>query len=109
MTDRTELVRLRRLSELLDHDRDDPAGEVDVPAFQIVGSGDATGSVDNEEELDASVCIECRHQASEVFCEQCHDHFCKLCYGGQHRKGNRKTHTYQPILQPGKDMVGYGI
>ncbi|CAK4218405.1 unnamed protein product [Aphanomyces euteiches] len=104
MTDRTELVRLRRLSELLDHDRDDPAGEVDVPAFQIVGSGDATGSVDNEEELDASVCIECRHQASEVFCEQCHDHFCKLCYGGQHRKGNRKTHTYQPILQPGKDM-----
>ncbi|RHY30040.1 hypothetical protein DYB32_004669 [Aphanomyces invadans] len=102
MTDRKGLYRLRRLSELLDHsdeDDDDASSmNVDAPASQVVGASDVNAVVDNEEELDTTVCIECRHQAAEVFCEQCHDHFCQLCYGGQHRKGNRKTHTFQPIL-----------
>ncbi|RHY38081.1 hypothetical protein DYB25_008160 [Aphanomyces astaci] len=103
MSDRKGLYRLRRLSELLDHsdeEDDDSSMDVDVhvPASQVVGTTDVNAVVDNEEELDASVCVECRHQAAEVFCEQCHDHFCRLCYGGQHRKGNRKAHTFQPIL-----------
>ncbi|KAF0720530.1 Aste57867_249 [Aphanomyces stellatus] len=115
MSDRTGLYRLRRLSELLDHDDEIDDETMDesmhLVSQVVVGANDADAAavVDNEEELDASVCVDCRHQASEVFCEQCHDHFCLLCYGGQHRKGNRKTHTYQPILKPvvdaDKDVV----
>jgi hypothetical protein len=46
------------------------------------------------------LCVECRAHDAEVFCEQCHDYFCELCFGGQHRKGNRRAHTFQPRVAP---------
>ncbi|OQS04447.1 hypothetical protein THRCLA_03319 [Thraustotheca clavata] len=102
MADYSGISRLRRLSELLEHeaDEDDDMSSESVPvsAVGVCVGGIADEPMDDEEE-DADKCIECRHQRSEVFCEQCHDHFCRLCYGGQHRKGNRRHHTFQEILR----------
>ncbi|KDO24318.1 hypothetical protein SPRG_10393 [Saprolegnia parasitica CBS 223.65] len=108
MADYSGISRLRRLSELLDHDDGESDGENHVLPVSAVGvcigaAEDETMDDDDDVNVDTTVCIECRHQRSEVFCEQCHDHFCRLCYGGQHRKGNRKTHTFQPILQSTDD------
>jgi hypothetical protein len=104
MAHESDLCRLHRLSKLLDHEDDDCVDDVDI---QIPGPkvGVYVGqNVDDNEDMengyfDTDTCVECCHQLSEVFCEQCHDHFCLLCYGGQHRKGKRKLHTYQPILR----------
>lgn len=51
-----------------------------------------------EVQVNKDICVECEDHASELFCEQCHDYFCSLCYESQHRKGTRTSHTYQPII-----------
>ncbi|OQS00503.1 hypothetical protein ACHHYP_03433 [Achlya hypogyna] len=103
MADYSGISRLRRLSALLDHEDEVSDSEIvavmPVSAVGVCVGGAEDETMDDDENVDTEVCIECRHQRSEVFCEQCHDHFCRLCYGGQHRKGNRKTHTFQPILR----------
>lgn len=43
------------------------------------------------------ICIECEDQLAVLFCEQCEDIFCHICYQTQHRKGNRILHTTQRI------------
>nr|CCA26738.1 conserved hypothetical protein [Albugo laibachii Nc14] len=48
--------------------------------------------------IDPSRCVECNTHISQVFCEQCHDYFCELCFSGQHRKGKRRLHTIQPCV-----------
>lgn len=32
-------------------------------------------------------------QPAQVFCESCSDHYCEVCFAGQHRKGTRKEHV----------------
>lgn len=95
--------RMRTLSALLDDDAGVDAqlppellamfAQRDARAAAEAQKADAQRAADFE-------CVECRAHASEVFCEQCHDYFCELCFGGQHRKGNRTTHTFQPRLAP---------
>ncbi|KAJ4458462.1 putative UPF0652 protein [Paratrimastix pyriformis] len=38
------------------------------------------------------MCIECGDMQAEVFCEQCGDDFCRLCWTSTHRKGTRAQH-----------------
>ncbi|KAJ3013577.1 hypothetical protein HKX48_005663 [Thoreauomyces humboldtii] len=42
-------------------------------------------------------CVECEDQPADVFCEQCTDDYCTVCYDSQHRKGSRKKHTCKPL------------
>ncbi|KAJ3127366.1 hypothetical protein HK098_006450 [Nowakowskiella sp. JEL0407] len=42
-------------------------------------------------------CVECEDQPAELYCEQCTDDFCKVCYAAQHRKGTRKKHTSKKL------------
>ncbi|KAE9386766.1 hypothetical protein BT96DRAFT_927997 [Gymnopus androsaceus JB14] len=42
-------------------------------------------------------CIECEDQPAQVFCEECADPYCNVCYSAQHRKGSRKTHKTKPL------------
>lgn len=58
---------------------------------------------------DPSHCVECNTHVSQVFCEQCHDYFCELCFSGQHRKGNRRLHTIQPCIPAVSDHPKYLI
>jgi hypothetical protein len=48
-------------------------------------------------------CVECEDVAASVFCENCKDHFCGLCYQWQHRSGNRASHLSKPL--PGSKLV----
>ncbi|RLN95167.1 hypothetical protein BBJ28_00014794 [Nothophytophthora sp. Chile5] len=99
--------RMRTLSALLDDDLDDDEQlpEECRALFAHVTAAAATQK-DEDSDEDAAVleqtrkneflCVECRSHEAELFCEQCHDYFCELCCGGQHRKGNRRKHSFQP-------------
>ncbi|KAJ3165144.1 hypothetical protein HDU88_004864 [Geranomyces variabilis] len=43
-------------------------------------------------------CVECEDQPAELFCEQCADDFCEVCFFSQHRKGSRKKHATTKLL-----------
>ncbi|KAJ3037754.1 hypothetical protein HDV00_001339 [Rhizophlyctis rosea] len=43
-------------------------------------------------------CIECEDQPASVFCEQCADDYCDVCFHAQHRKGNRTRHTSKALV-----------
>ncbi|KAJ1560120.1 hypothetical protein HK096_009927, partial [Nowakowskiella sp. JEL0078] len=36
-------------------------------------------------------------QPAELFCEQCADDYCSVCYASQHRKGSRKKHSSKKL------------
>lgn len=120
----TRISRMRTLSAMLDDDVDEQLppellamftqNRAKLKAAKLAGAGEAAGNGDEDGADDMEqgagsdfLCVECRAHESEVFCEQCHDYFCELCYGGQHRKGNRKNHTFQPriVANPAKDVA----
>ncbi|KAG2791026.1 UPF0652 protein [Phytophthora cactorum] len=107
------ISRMRTLSALLDDDLDD---EEQLPEecralfahVTAAASKDSKDSVDEDAaQLEQArrnefLCVECQAHEAELFCEQCHDYFCELCCGGQHRKGNRRKHTFQPRFPASK-------
>lgn len=36
-------------------------------------------------------------QPAQVFCENCTDAYCDVCFAAQHRKGTRKGHVTKPL------------
>ncbi|TDH68080.1 hypothetical protein CCR75_004192 [Bremia lactucae] len=98
--------RMRTLSALLDDNwkEEDQLPEVCHDLFALVTAAPSKHPKDEQaaqrEQIRRNefLCIECQAHDSALFCEQCHDYFCELCYSGQHRKGNRRTHTFQPRL-----------
>ncbi|KAJ3719490.1 hypothetical protein C8R42DRAFT_609835 [Lentinula raphanica] len=63
-------------------------------------NGQTSGGWDEEaieRPLAEGYCIECEDQPAEVFCENCGDAYCDVCYSAQHRKGSRKQHKTKPI------------
>lgn len=100
--------RMRKLSALLDDELDDDA-ELPAEALALFAPRSDAGAESEDAEMASMLeqtrrneflCVECRAHDAEVFCEQCHDYFCELCFGGQHRKGNRRKHTFQPRVAP---------
>jgi hypothetical protein len=43
------------------------------------------------------MCVECGDMPAELFCEQCQDDFCAVCFGAVHRHGRRKKHVTKRI------------
>ncbi|KAF4031602.1 hypothetical protein GN244_ATG16593 [Phytophthora infestans] len=82
------ISRMRTLSALLDDDLDDEE--------QLPEECRALFAHLDQARRNEFLCVECQAHEAELFCEQCHDYFCELCCGGQHRKGNRRKHTFQP-------------
>ncbi|KAI9915014.1 hypothetical protein PsorP6_007948 [Peronosclerospora sorghi] len=93
----TRLSRMRTLSALLDEALDK---EENLPDNCRALFASMTAVASNEPTHERTdLCTECQAQGADVFCEQCHDYFCDLCCTGQHRKGNRRAHTFQPVAQ----------
>ncbi|KAE9090881.1 UPF0652 protein [Phytophthora fragariae] len=99
--------RMRTLSALLDDDLEDDeqlpeecralfAHVTAAAAKDAKDSGDEDAAQLEQTRRNEFLCVECQAHEAELFCEQCHDYFCELCCGGQHRKGNRRKHTFQP-------------
>jgi len=43
-------------------------------------------------------CVECEDQPATLYCEQCLDNYCEVCYQNQHRKGKlRQKHTFKKL------------
>ncbi|KAJ4479180.1 hypothetical protein J3R30DRAFT_3475094 [Lentinula aciculospora] len=49
-------------------------------------------------------CIECEDQPAEVFCENCADAYCDVCYSAQHRKGSRRLHKTREVKNTPKPV-----
>ncbi|KAL4087605.1 hypothetical protein PRIC1_013494 [Phytophthora ramorum] len=100
--------RMRTLSALLDDDLDDD-DQLPQECRELFAHVAAAAAKDGEDaaQLEQTrrnefLCVECQAHEAELFCEQCHDYFCELCCGGQHRKGNRRKHTFQPRFPASK-------
>lgn len=48
-------------------------------------------------EQDASLCVECQ-EPGVIFCIDCADRFCAVCFQTQHRRGRRVRHKYQSLF-----------
>lgn len=44
-------------------------------------------------------CVECEDQPSSLFCQQCIDDFCEVCFQSIHRKGRRREHTAKRLVE----------
>ena len=64
--------------------------QLDEDDAMTVDTSDAVSV--NDEGGKVGFCVECEDQPSVVFCKQCNDAFCQVCFMHQHRKGTRKTH-----------------
>jgi hypothetical protein len=48
----------------------------------------------SDPENQPGMCVECRDQPMDGYCEQCQDDFCDVCYQAQHKRGKRKAHKF---------------
>lgn len=102
--------RMRTLSALLDDELEDDeqlpeecrALFAHVTAAAAKDAKDEDAAQLEQTRRNEFLCVECQAHEAELFCEQCHDYFCELCCGGQHRKGNRRKHTFQPRFPASK-------
>ncbi|KAI8875047.1 hypothetical protein K501DRAFT_78407, partial [Backusella circina FSU 941] len=53
------------------------------------------GNVEDEEVPKEGFCVECRDQEADMFCENCNEPFCEVCYGMIHRTGKRALHKHR--------------
>ncbi len=49
--------------------------------------------------LQSHLCIECGDQPAVIFCENCQDQFCEVCFHAMHKKGRRSYHNMKPFNQ----------
>ncbi|KAI8812789.1 hypothetical protein BJ742DRAFT_791834 [Cladochytrium replicatum] len=65
---------------------------------QIEEAGDMSCADDESTvHIQKGFCVECEDQPASLFCEQCQDDYCSICFASQHRKGTRKAHTTKKI------------
>ncbi|KAG0174277.1 hypothetical protein DFQ28_000116 [Apophysomyces sp. BC1034] len=64
----------------------------------IMETDDFVDEPTEEEEAKPGFCVECKDQQADVFCEQCDEPFCEVCYGMIHRTGKRSTHSTKEFL-----------
>jgi hypothetical protein len=50
-------------------------------------------------------CVECTDQPAELYCNQCLDDYCEVCYKAQHRKGMRAKHSFQYLRKKENENV----
>lgn len=51
-------------------------------------------AVPEQTEVAEGLCSDCGDQPSEIFCKNCDEPFCEVCFGYIHRAGKRKQHEY---------------
>ncbi len=51
------------------------------------------------------ICVECEAKKATRKCRQCRDRYCEICYIKIHKKGFRKTHTFEPLGKVGPNGV----
>jgi hypothetical protein len=67
----------------------------------------ATNANNNKNNVAKGMCVECADQLASLFCENCQDDFCQLCFTALHRRGKRKLHSAKKIGNGLVDILGY--
>ncbi|OMJ09082.1 UPF0652 protein [Smittium culicis] len=80
------------LKDILDHD------EADMNMFDSVFKEDSVS--DLEKDAPEGYCVECKDQKMNMYCEDCKEPFCEVCFLIIHRSGKRKLHKYSAKSQP---------
>eukprot|EP01091_Cochliopodium_minus_P017413 TRINITY_DN6814_c0_g1_i1.p1 TRINITY_DN6814_c0_g1~~TRINITY_DN6814_c0_g1_i1.p1 ORF type:complete len:608 (-),score=198.84 TRINITY_DN6814_c0_g1_i1:66-1844(-) len=44
------------------------------------------------QDIDPRLCVECEELNAVLYCKQCQDKFCQICFQTQHRRGKREKH-----------------
>ncbi|KAL6070722.1 B box-type domain-containing protein [Balamuthia mandrillaris] len=84
-----------RLREIVDEeDEDEAEGE----------KGETPSSSSSSRHDDAKMCVECEDQPADVYCQNCEDLYCEVCWHAQHRRGKRAKHSTQPLQQKTSNM-----
>ena len=52
----------------------------------------------------AGFCIECTDQPANVFCENCEEDYCQVCFDLIHRTGKRRQHTRKSKLMSAEEL-----
>ncbi|KAJ3221316.1 hypothetical protein HK099_003599 [Clydaea vesicula] len=84
-----------KLIAVLDHD-------AAVPITDEMDTEPSTNNIDG-------YCTECEDQPTQLFCEQCQDDFCDVCFQSIHRKGTRKKHTTKKLVSKYSNTTSNGI
>ncbi|CCE64636.1 hypothetical protein TPHA_0I01290 [Tetrapisispora phaffii CBS 4417] len=58
-----------------------------------------------EEEVDPSLCIECKDMKCEIICNDCEERFCVVCFDMIHRGGKRRKHEYIKITSDNVEQL----
>lgn len=60
---------------------------------------------ESEKIVEDKYCVECEDQPATLYCEQCLDNYCEVCFQSQHKKGKlRKKHTCKKLLSEEKSV-----
>ncbi|QPG73066.1 hypothetical protein FOA43_000370 [Brettanomyces nanus] len=79
----------KNLSELLD-------GKIDPEDDE-----EATKN-SSQDAVDPALCIDCQRMPKELFCEDCDEPFCRVCFQFAHRGGRRKKHNVVVLVEEEK-------
>ncbi|TPX61712.1 hypothetical protein PhCBS80983_g00976 [Powellomyces hirtus] len=86
-----------RLEDILDGDVDNLGASNGAAVDGDSSDSDAEPTRGRKNPAPQGYCVECEDQPAAVFCEQCTDDYCEVCFHSQHRKGNRKKHTSKAL------------
>ncbi|OMH83160.1 UPF0652 protein [Zancudomyces culisetae] len=94
------MSQILKLKKILDEDSEDVNINFNGAEFE-------TGEDDGQNEAPKGYCVECKDQRAVMFCENCAEDFCEVCYTIIHRNGSRKKHVFVMLegSKKGKDDV----
>ncbi|KAI9293465.1 hypothetical protein K502DRAFT_325301 [Neoconidiobolus thromboides FSU 785] len=72
-------------------------------------ANDSENNSDNVSPADQGFCVECRDQKAGLFCEQCDEDFCEVCFHMIHRTGKRKNHSTKSLQVPQANAISEQI
>jgi len=87
--------RKRTLKELLEQGE---GGLNDEVADQEEGANNEK----DEEQINPDLCIDCQRMPKELYCEDCDEPFCRVCFQFVHRGGKRKNHKVKVLVEEKK-------
>ncbi|CCC71107.1 hypothetical protein NCAS_0G02200 [Naumovozyma castellii] len=88
----------RSLKEILDSEYVDNSDE-ESEALNVDDGTIDNASDDDSEDVDPSLCVECKDMKAEIICNDCEERFCVICFEMIHRGGKRRKHEYVKIQE----------
>jgi hypothetical protein len=90
------------LNDLLEKDEDDlDSFSVEEPSEDVQMSDTEDSSINqaNFTEAEEGMCVECGDQIAAIYCEQCLEEYCQVCFQAIHKRGKRKAHAVKYLQE----------